>query len=157
MGCRRLCSEKVCHGATTKRVFNVNENHWILISTIGCPPATDNIYDSLHGNISSHTQCLIADLLQCKASSFELRYQDVQWQSNGSDCGLFALANATALCNGVEPMTVSFDQCKMRKPLLSCFESCNTIPFPVHSQRERRVCPPRIEIVNVYCVCWTYR
>ena len=26
-----------------------------------------------------------------------------QWQANGNDCGLFALANATALCNGTDP------------------------------------------------------
>ena len=135
-------------------ILNENGNHWVLISTIGCPPATVNVYHSLHGSLSSHTQCLIADLLQCKASSFELRYQDVQWQSNGSDCGLFALANASALCNGVEPTKVSFDQYRMQKHLLSCFENCNMIPFPVSSQSRTQVHPPRIETVNVYCVCW---
>ena len=61
------------------QILNENRNHWVLISTIGCPPATVNVYNSLHGSLSSHTWRLIADLLQCKASSFELRYQDVQW------------------------------------------------------------------------------
>ena len=135
------------------QILNENGNHWVFISTIGCPPATVNVYDSLHGSLSSQTRRLIADVLQCKASSFELRYQDVQWQSNGSDCGLFALANASALCNGVEPTTVSFDQYRMQKHLLSCFENCNMMPFPVRSQSQRQVRPPRIETVNVYCVC----
>ena len=83
------------------QVLNVNENHWILISTIGCPLSTVNIYyDSLHGTLSSTTRRLVADLLQSPLPQITLRYQDVQWQGNLYDCGLFALANATALCDG---------------------------------------------------------
>ena len=33
------------------QILNVSSNHWILISTIGCPPATVNVYDSLHGTL----------------------------------------------------------------------------------------------------------
>ena len=95
------------------QVLNVNKNHWILISTIGCPPSTVNVYDSLHGRLSSQAQRVVADLIQSQAADVTLRYMDVQWQSNGYDCGLFALANATALCDGTDPSTISFDQSKM--------------------------------------------
>ena len=37
-------------------------------------------------------------------------YCDVQWQSGGSDCGIFALAFATSLCSGQDPTTTSYDQ-----------------------------------------------
>ena len=76
------------------QILNVNGN---LISTIGCPPATVNVYDSLHGTLPSQTQQVVAD---------SIRYMDTQWQSNGYDCGIFA----TALCAGMEPTSVTFDQ-----------------------------------------------
>ena len=62
------------------QILNVNGNHWILISTIGCPPATVNVYDSLHGTLPSQTQQVVADILQCKAASISIRYMDAQWE-----------------------------------------------------------------------------
>ena len=83
------------------QILNVRGNHWILLSTIGCPPATVNVYHSLHGHLLPPAQRVVADLLQCKEANITIRYMDVQWQSNGYDCGLFALANATALCTHI--------------------------------------------------------
>ena len=74
------------------------------------------------------------------------------WQSNGYDCGLFALANATALCDGTDPSTLSFDQSKLRQHFLACIEKNNLQPFPVRGQR-RIIQPPRIQKVEVFCVC----
>ena len=90
------------------QVLNVNENHWILIYTIECPPSTVNVYDSLHGRLSSQALRVVADLIQSRAADITLRYMDVQWQSNGYDCGLFALANATALCDATDPSIYYF-------------------------------------------------
>ena len=68
------------------QVLNVNNNHWVLLSTIGCPPATVNVYDSLHSTLSSTAQRVVADILQSPAAHITLRYIDVQWQSNTYDC-----------------------------------------------------------------------
>ena len=35
---------------------------------------------------------------------------DVEKQSNGSDCGVLAIAYAFDLCSGLNPCTVRFDQ-----------------------------------------------
>lgn len=134
------------------QILNVNGNHWILISTFGCPSATVNVYDSLHGTLPPTAQRVVADMLQCKEACITIRYMDVQWQGNGCDCGLFALANATALCAGTEPTSVTFEQSKMRKHFLACLEKNCMMPFPIRGQR-RRVSPARIETVNIYCVC----
>ena len=134
------------------QILNVNGNHWILLSTIGCPPATINVYDSLHGNLSPPAQRVVADLLQCKEANITIRYMDVQWQSNGYDCGLFALANATALCAGIDPTSVTFEQSKMRKHFLECLERNCLVPFPIRGQR-RHVSPARIDKFSIYCVC----
>ena len=134
------------------QILNVNGNHWILLSTIGCPPATINVYDSLHGNLPPPAQRVVADLLQCKEANITIRYMDVQWRSNGYDCGLFALANATALCAGTDPTSVTLEQSKMRKHFLACLERNCLMPFPIRGQR-RRVSPARIDRFSIYCVC----
>ena len=38
-----------------------------------------------------------------------------------SECGLFAIANATALCGGLDPHLQNFEQSKMREHLTKCF------------------------------------
>ena len=134
------------------QILNQNGNHWILVSSIGCASATVKVYDSLHGTLSSATKCLVADMLQSKSSEITIQYVDVQWQSNTYDCGLFALANATMLCNGTDPTSVSLDQAKMRKHFLACIESGDLKPFPIRGKR-RRTRSPRVEKVGVFCIC----
>ena len=134
------------------QLLNDHNNHWILISTIGCPPTTVNVYDSLHGTLSPKAQRVVADLIQSQVAYVTIQYVDVQWQSNGYDCGLFALANATALCDGTDPSTLSFDQSKMRQHFLACIEKNNLQQFPVRGQR-RIIRPPHIQKVEVFCVC----
>ena len=133
------------------QVLNVANNHWIMISTVGCPPSTIDVYDSFHGTLSSRSKRLVADILHDKSQSFTIRYQDAQWQSNGCDCGLFALANATSLCYSTNPCKVTYDQSKMREHFLQCIEEGKMAPFPIRGQsRVRRF---RSENVDIYCVC----
>ena len=42
---------------------------------------------------------------------------NVQWQSGGCDCGLFAPVFATEVCFKREPTALSFNQVKMREHL----------------------------------------
>ena len=103
------------------QILHQNENHWITVSTIGCTPSTVNVYDNLHGHVSMHTKRIIADILQSPKSSISLILNDVQVQANQDDCGLFALANASALCNGIDPCTIVYTQSAMREHLCNCF------------------------------------
>ena len=113
-----------------------NENHWITVSTIGCPPSTINVYDSLHGTVSMHTQRVVADILQSQKAAISFQLQDVQWQGNEWDCGLFALANATTLCNGMDPCTVVYLQSAMRQHFLDSIECGFLAPFPLKKKRQ---------------------
>ena len=112
------------------QVFNVSGNHWITISTIGCEASTLNVYDSMHGNLPTSAQRLVADLVQCREHAIKVQYIDVQWQSGGTDCGLFALAFATSLCGGQDPTAISYNQGQMRGHLLSVLLSKKIQPFP---------------------------
>ena len=104
------------------QILNVNRNHWILISTVNCPPSTVDVYDSMHLSLSPRLKKLVADLLQSPSKEITIRYCDVQWQSGGSDCGIFALVFATSICNGIDPVTVTFIQSRMRSHHLLCVE-----------------------------------
>ena len=136
------------------QVMNINGNHWIVISTVGCKPATINVYDSLHGRLPSHAKIVIADLLRSQEAHHEIaiNYMDVQWQSNGSDCGLFALANTVMLCNAMNPTKFTFDQGQMRKHLADCIKTGRLTVFPIRGQR-RKISHPHTETFQVYCIC----
>ena len=78
---------------------------------------------------------------------------DVQRQSGGGDCGLFAIAFATSICFGTHPETKFYCQAKMRQHLMKCIEEGVMTEFPV--QRTRR-CTAKIknkQVIKVYCVC----
>ena len=53
-----------------------------------------------------------------------------QLQKGLSDCGLFCLANATALAQGVNPLNVMWDQSKMREHLAECYKNNQMNVFP---------------------------
>ena len=60
------------------QVLNVNRNHWIIISTINCPPSTVSVYDSFHLPLSSRLKKLAADLMQSPSKAITIQYCDVQ-------------------------------------------------------------------------------
>ena len=74
------------------QILHVNGNHCIMVSTIGCKPATINVYDSQHGFLSLRTKCLIAGIMQSQASKITVYIQDVQWQGNAHDCGFICFS-----------------------------------------------------------------
>ena len=54
---------------------------------------------------------------------------DLQKQPNLSDCGLFAIANAMAICNGQSAEVLKYDTKVMRKHLAGCLEIKSYVIF----------------------------
>lgn len=75
-------------------------------------------------NISTDIKKQIASLLFTDPPAIILKYQDTQMQS---DCGVFAIASATAL---VHPGDYLFDQLKMRSHLIQWLENREMTMFP---------------------------
>ena len=67
---------------------------------------------------------------------------DVEKQSNGSDCGVLAIAYAFDLCSGLNPCTVRFDHSTI---------SCQVSRFPVLGERKGAVRKPKT--VELHCSC----
>ena len=87
------------------QIVHARNNHWIVVSTLGCLPNHVKIYDSLHFDVDEQTIHLIRSLFGQEAS-YELH--NSPRQKGYKDCGLFAIANCVSLVHWCEPK--SFDK-----------------------------------------------
>ena len=96
----------------------------------------------------------IAAIVLSDRSEITLNFVNVQTQSGTCDCGLFALAFATSIANGIQiaPERQQFDQGQMRKHLHKCFEKRLLTPFPVKKQRVPKKVTS-MDTIPVYCNC----
>ncbi len=125
------------HRGAFVQIINVSNNHWCVVSTVGCDSGVVNVYDSLRKKrLPKKTVRLIASLLFSAASTLAMRTMDVARQSNGSDCGVLAIAYAFDICSGLDLCSVSFDSNNIRQHLLTCLEQCQLSRFPVLQERK---------------------
>ena len=100
-------------------------DHWILASNIGCANGDVNVYDYVYRSVDKVTIAVITQLFQSSAVKI---VQSLK-QKGGTDCGVFAIAAATALAHGILNVS-SFDQSAMRQHLVNCFKEHLMTPFP---------------------------
>ena len=104
------------------QILHTESDHWVCVSSIRCLPSHVNLYDSLyHDVIAQEVEEQTNDLLGGRLAS--IQFVSVQQQTNGSDCGVFAIAIATCLALGTNPRYVTFDIKGMRSPLVACFKA----------------------------------
>ena len=75
----------------------VNDNHWVALSTVGCPPSTVITFNILGGMLTERYTKLVADLMQSRNKAVTKEFINVQKQQGSSDCGLFTLAYITSI------------------------------------------------------------
>ena len=78
------------------------------------------------------TEAVIRNLFQT-SEDLRIEVTYMQKQRDGDDCGLFAIAAATALAFGVNPAEVTFQQDGMCAHLVKCFEEGHIQLFPTVS------------------------
>ena len=132
------------HSGEFVQIIHVRNNHWCVVSTVGCETGVVHVYDSLYRTLSKETVRLIASLVYSPCSELRVTMMDVEKQSNGSDCGVLAIAYAVDLCSGLNPCTVRFDHSKIRSHLATCLENCQVSRFPVLGKRKSAVRKPKI-------------
>ena len=79
---------------------------------------------------------------------FSVEFVDVQLQEGSHDCGLFALAYITSIC---DPAVLLYKQNAMRKHILKSIEDGVMTAFPTSASRL-----PKASIrknIAVYCIC----
>ena len=114
----RFCRHKFhCH----------SRDHWIVASTNACKDGDVCVYDSVFSTLDKETNEVVANLFP----SASVKVIKSQKQAGGTDCGLFAIATATALAYGTDPTSITFIQAAMRSHLVQCFTDRVITLFPV--------------------------
>ncbi|XP_078382523.1 uncharacterized protein LOC144665209 [Oculina patagonica] len=111
------------------QILHTGNNHWVCTSSIGCVPGYVNLFDSLyHDSVVQEVEEQTNDLLGGRLIALDPK--PVQQQTNGSDCGVFAVAFATCLVFGVDPTFINFDAQGMRHHLVTCLRNGRISLFP---------------------------
>ena len=143
--------------------MNVHQSHWITISNISIHDNTHSnnsvsIYDSdFHAHPSPSKRTQICSFVNPTSKFFKCDVLNTMVQPNAHDCGVFALACATDLAHGHDPVLSEWDldHNTMRKHLVECLGRGHISPFPVKKTRriplESRV--HRTFEDQIYCVC----
>ena len=114
------------------------QNHWVVSHFT---QGEVFVYDSLNPTtISDELKEQLQLLYGKKSAALPVNLVQVHKQSNLIDCGLHAIANATALAFGEAPGENCYDEGEMRPHLMTCFEAEMLTPFPTkrHARRQRK-------------------
>ena len=84
------------------QILHNGRGHWLVVSTVGVEHPEVQVFDSLYSSSSTSVKTQVAALLATDRPSISMSFMDVQMQSGSSDCGIFAIAFATALVFGGE-------------------------------------------------------
>ena len=105
------------------QILKVRHSHWVCVSNKSCNAGTVKIYDSLRtGDLPLSAKEVISAFLCYQKKKVTLIFPDVEQQSDGLACGVFALAYAYTLCQGDDPVEIQYDVLKMRPHFLSCLQ-----------------------------------
>ena len=90
-------------------------------------------------------------LLRTKESKLSIEMMNIQKQPNGSDCGLYAIANVVAVCLGKNPCKIKTNSL-MRSHFMSCLDHRKLTMFPTASEQ----CKVEDEVTKnykIFCTC----
>ena len=118
-------------GTTNKlQILFCRGNHWITVSNIKTTGV--HVYDSIYSTIDKATEKLIYRLFtdSTKSTPPMITVYRFQKQRGSNDCGLFAIAVATAIAQGQDPAKIKFIQAAMRLHFVSCMKNNKLEMFP---------------------------
>ena len=127
--------------------------HWVTSSSItGKVIVYESMNTTLNDSLKRQLVCLYKHLCN-DDGSLEISAILQQRQKGNSDCGLFCIANAVALANGIDLCTIFWHQNSMRE-LCQCFEQKKIKIFP-HDVKQAPSIPVKSHyVVSIYCVCF---
>ena len=105
----------------------------VLITSF-IPTGHIRVFDSIHDDISTDTINQICCIVRSKRSKIKIDIIDVCKQKGTNDCGLYALANATVLCEGELPHAVEgLYPRRYATPSSRMFQELYSMSFPFNS------------------------
>jgi len=117
----------------TIQIVNNEANHWILLTSI---KGQITIYDSLNTNPTQSVLNQMTQLFSPDSSVPPFTQPECVKQIGSTDCGIFTIAYAIDVLNGLDPKNVTYDQTKMRDHLIQCFENKQLTSFPKYNLKQ---------------------
>ncbi|XP_047141341.2 uncharacterized protein LOC124816267 [Hydra vulgaris] len=146
------------------QVLHDGNLHWICVTTYGCAAGEIYIFDSLfHGAVSFDTKRQICSILQCDKKYLMIKVLPIQQQTNGVDCGLYAIAWARQILEvkGIPSTSLMFEESEMRKHLLMCILKNRLDVFPTTINPAMfKKCAAKDFRIRLHCSCrmfWTHK
>ena len=140
------------------QVLHDGSLHWVTISTYGCEKGEVNLMDSMFkGAIALQTKRQICAIMHCEEEKIRIKVLPIQQQSNGVDCGVYAIAYALCIASEQDPSTISFEQVSMRNNILQSLKDNKLLPFKTNLKPVKRCKQKSIEM-DIFCSCrmfWT--
>ncbi|XP_065648764.1 uncharacterized protein LOC136078033 isoform X2 [Hydra vulgaris] len=136
------------------QVLHDGHSHWVAISTYRCKPGEVFLMDSLfHGKVAHHTKRQICAILKCMHNKLTIRVLPVQQQSNGADCGVFAISFIYHIISTkTNPDNITFSIPEMRAHMLQCIQVNKVSSFPQLLADCKR-CIQKDICIELFCSC----
>ncbi len=138
------------------QILHVQSCHWMTISNMNCQKNEVIVYDSHFNGLTFKTKLQICRLMnKYNLESIRFLISNIQRQTDSSMCGLFAIAVATELAHGFDPISCCWHSDVMRSHLCECLEKKNLVPFPKNGKKVMKRNKRYIRVVdeNLYCKC----
>ena len=110
------------------------------------------VFDSKWHDLTTETEIQLAQIYGDERDELRVEICPAQQQDGTVDCGVFAIAFATDLCSGLEPVAAIYDQEKMRQHLLTCLQNRKLLPFP-RMKKAGKINSRVIKTISLYCSC----
>jgi len=131
----------VCTGPFCQ-ILHDGRDHWLTVSNIMAPQTEQvDVYDSSFNTVSLPVKMPVACMIRLQANAMKLNMRVCTRQRGATDCGLFAIASAVALCFGKDPSSLQFEQSALRPWLMACLTSgkMTEAPGTVISDRSKKI------------------
>lgn len=136
------------------QILNIRQNHWITVSNLFCDENQLSVYDSKSAPLDPRTLQTLSWLVRPKSDHFDVLQPAVQQQSNLSNCGVFSIAFAYALCKGHPPELCIFNEGRLRAQLYASLTK-NSITFGMKTRESKAEAYVTKTAIPVYCLCRT--
>ena len=140
------------------QILHTGHTHWICVANTKPGKESNDtcyVYDSLNGgSLSKLSSNQIAEFSHEPSMAIKINIRPVQQQTNGVECGLYAIAFATSLAFGENPEKIIYDEKNMRKHLVKCLTNEKMEPFPTCDWLRRIArCRSSVFVMSLYCAC----
>ncbi len=125
------CTQGFKASAHALQVIHCRRDHWVVVTTIQCPPGEVKVYDSVYASVDNGTLCTVQSMFGSH-TGLQVTAVNAPKQQGGSDCGVFAIAVSTCLAFGGVPAQMMICQSRMRDHFLSVLRRKCSLSFNIH-------------------------